>query len=297
LSRWIRQALTFGIMLAVPALLPAQTYEIKTKKSAKGDKDLNIKEELEESTFVLKGPDGKVLNEEKEKKGESSRYTDVILEKEGDKPATKMRRTYEKARIIKDGKTTTLPYEGKTVLIEKKGDKYVFTVDGKELTGDDAVLLNKEFAKEKDNSKDLEEILLPRKAVAVNETWKVDVAAFAKEFGKEDGFAFDLTKATGTGKLLRAYKKDGKQYGVLEFKLEFPIKSLGMGAQKITMQPGSLITFTFLVDACIDGTAANSSMKAEAVMKASGTLTVDGQEFKVTLDYRNTTQESQEELK
>jgi hypothetical protein len=282
-------------LLALPALVRAQNYEIKLHKDGKGDKALIIKEESNEMKFSVKGPDGKVLNEGTEKSGEVSRYTEEILEKEGDKKATKLRRVYEKAQVTEKGKTSTLPYEGKTVLIEKKGDKYVFSVDGKELTGDDARMLAKEF-KDKKDDKDFEALMLPGKPVAVNDTWKIDAAVFAKDLAKEGGFGIDLDKATAAGKLLRAYKKDGRQYGVIEVKMTFPMQSLGEGAKKLIFQPGAVFQLTFLLDLCIDGSLSSGTARTDFTLMGNGVLKAEGQEFQFAMEGRGGQKETHESL-
>src|SRR5687767_3752427 len=52
-------------------------------------------------------------------------YVDEIIENPmNSKRPTKLKRTFEKAVVAKDGQKLNLPVEGKTVLIEKTGDKY-----------------------------------------------------------------------------------------------------------------------------------------------------------------------------
>ena len=56
-----------------------------------------------------------------------------------------MKRTYESAELTVNGQKQDLGLKGRTVLIEKKGDKYTFTADGKPVAGKAAELLGKEF--------------------------------------------------------------------------------------------------------------------------------------------------------
>jgi len=284
-------------LLALPALAPAQTYEIKIKRSATGDKGRTAKEETTNTKMILKGPDGKVLMENAEKGSESFTYVEEVLEQDKEMKSTRLRRAYEKAQVTKGDKTTTLPYQGKTVLIEKKGEKFAFSVDGKELAGEDAQALTKEFNEKKGDERDFEKILLPRKAVGINDTWQIDLAAFLKLFGDNEDFDVDAARSSGTGKLLRAYRKDGRQFGVVEITMDMPIKSFGKGDAKATLDPGAKFKITFVLDACIDGTASSGTMKATMEMTARGTFTAEGMKLAFTLDARNGATETHEELK
>jgi len=285
-------------LLALPALSAAQTYQITLAKGAKGDRTAVVMNEQTDSKVAIKDAAGKALFEKADKAGESARYTEEVLEKVGDKPATRLRRAYEKARQTQDGKTTTLPYEGKTVLIEKKGDRFVFTVEGgQEITGDDAQLLAKEFNKKKDDDRDLDALMMPTKPVAVNDTWKVDAAVFGKDLEKDGEMTVDVAKATATGKLLRAYKKDGRQFGVIEVKMEFPLKTVGKGDMKFAMRPGAALNATFLMDVCIDGGSKSGTGKMDFVMKGTGLFKAEGQELTVEMDVRSSLEGSGESLK
>jgi hypothetical protein len=61
---------------------------------------------------------------------------------------------------------------------------------------------------------------------------------------------FDQDKMEATGKLLKAYKVGGKQFGVMELTIGAPIT--GLGAIKVT--EGKL-SATMAGDGCIDGTS------------------------------------------
>src|SRR5205085_2411517 len=104
-----------------------QKFDIKFKKSAKGDVYLIEKAENTEVSTLIQDQAGKALKEEKKKSVESYAFRETILEKtDSDRRATKLRREYTKAETTAEGKTTQQPFHGKTVLIEKKGDKYHF---------------------------------------------------------------------------------------------------------------------------------------------------------------------------
>ena len=90
-----------------------------------------------------------------------------------------------------------------------------------------AEVLAKEFAnKGKDDEIDFETLFLPKQAVKVNDTWKQDMDLIAKDFNKDEGMQIDASKSSGTGKLLKTYKKDGKQFGVMQVNLNLAVKSI-----------------------------------------------------------------------
>src|SRR5579871_4752975 len=148
-----------GLLALMGAAAPVNvndTFTIKLKKSGKGDVTMNSKQDVEESSFKLTGADGKALQENKESKTVTEEYKETILEKVKGKKATKLRREYTKAIIKTGDKEKELPYQGKTLLIEKKDDgKYHFTIEGGgELQGKDVEQLNNSFNKEGGNESD-----------------------------------------------------------------------------------------------------------------------------------------------
>src|SRR5262249_50246140 len=179
--------------------------------SGKGDVEQTEKVLTEQTKLKILDPQGNALKDSDEKKTTSFVYKETILEKpDGKKKATRLSRHYDKAEVTKEGKAQTRSYQGKTVLIEKKDGKYHFSIEGgDEVKAEEAQELNKEFNKEMDVDKDWTQLMLPKKAVKVNESWKIDGAVFAKDLEKEFGGAMqiDAAKMVATGKLLKAHKK------------------------------------------------------------------------------------------
>jgi hypothetical protein len=164
-----------------------------------------------------------------------------------------------------DGNTKKLPIEGKTVLIEKKGDKYSFTVDGKAVEGDSLKLLDEEFNKP---DQDVRDAMLPKKPIKPGETWKIDPEELIRALGK-DGATFAKDKVSAGGTLVKAYMKEGKQFGVLELVFEAPITGLGEKSQ-LTIKEGRLV-MKLTGDGCIDGTAATGKSIAKMSLGFTGT--------------------------
>jgi hypothetical protein len=291
---------TLGMVVAVGLLAgqvgAQETYTIKIKKGAQGESALVKKEQKSTQQVKITDNNQQVLKEQDEKKSGVLIYRETIVERKPGQRPTRLKRQYEKATLTKDGETTTLPYQGKTVLIEQKDGKYTFRIEGGvELTGADAKELNDEFNKKKGlDEAVLEKILLPGKAVKVGESWKVDPNVIAKGMEAEGNLELIPEKTTVTGTLKKAYKKDGRQYGVIVFKLDLAPKAFAGEGQKITVQPGAKMLMEIIMDTCIDGTCSDGSgtmlveVSARALLPDADnpmftlTLNVTGQE-----DYQN----------
>jgi hypothetical protein len=193
-------------------------------------------------------------------------YVDeIIANPTNAKRATKIKRTYQKAVLGKDGKAKSLSVEGKTVLIEKKGEKHSFTVNGQTVGADTLKLLQDEL--DKSASRDFRDAMFPTQPVKPGESWKVDVADLIKAIG-EPGPIFDKDKLTATGTLVKAYKKDGKQFGVIEFNIATPVT--GFGAKSpLKLYEGSM-TLKLIRDGCIDGSAATGKATTKMSLTFSG---------------------------
>lgn len=274
-------------LLAVPAV-GQEKVTIKIKKHAQGNATQTTENESEKGvmSFTVMG----MAQKKDEDKSSTSSYQEVILQKENGKRVTKAKRTYEKAEGTRDGKKITPSYVGKEVLIERTGAAYKFSVDGKELMGEDLILLADEFKdKKKEDDFSIEDLLLPKQPVAVNESWKPDVAAVAKELSKDGGMIIDSAKSTSTGKLLKAYKKDGRQYGVIEIELNMVMTKIAAGPSAIELNPGSMAKVTLRFDGCIDGSANSGTMDMTMEMKMVGALkTADGIEVKIDANLKKT---------
>ena len=292
-------------LVAAAAPLRDDGYTIKIKKSGQGNVTKQDKEETDNSSFKLEGPDGKALKENKEERAVTQAYKETVLEKKEGKKATKLRRAYTKAVVKVGDKETTLPYQGKTVVIEKKDGKYHFTIEGgAELTGKDAELLNRAFNKGGDDSDsdDLEKAFLPKKPVKEGDTWTIDGPAIVKAFekGAAQPIPVDKDKASGKGKLLRAYKEGGRQYGDFVIDLDVPLKGefpLGPG-QTAPIQAGSKMAMKVqLKKACIDGTASDGNVEVAFNMELTATFKgPDGKEYKITINGKHAEKSKEEEV-
>jgi hypothetical protein len=305
----LRRLGLLGILALIVAAAPVSvddTYTIKLKKREQGAVVTQSKRDVEETNFKLEGPDGKVLQEKKDSRTITEEYKETILDKKKGKKATKLRREYTKAIAKTSDNEKELPYQGKTVLIEQKDDgKYRFTIEGgAEIKGKDAEHLNRAFNKSEGGDADenaLEKAIFPTKAVKVNGTWTIDADAFVKAINKDakQPLPLDKSKVDGKGKLLKVYRKNDRQYGILDIEVRMPLKGdfpLG-GNQGAPIQEGSKMVLHVKADACIDGTSSDSSAEMSMEMDVKATFKgPDGNEYKMTLFAKQSGTENEKDL-
>jgi hypothetical protein len=243
------------LALAVAPVSAQEKYEVKLRKPVKGDTLLIEKRDTETSKTVILDNTDKALKEiDQPKQSSHYAYREEILQEGtvGSKPAA-LKRHYNRALTTTGETPTVLAIEGKTVLIEKKGDKYRFQIEGgAELTGKDAEQLDKEFNK---GNVDFDKLLMPGRPVAVGETWKIDTGPLLEDLKRSGEFVVDPAKFQATAKLLKAYKQDGRQFGVLRVELVMPIKSIKSGGKDVELSAGSKAVLSGDMDVCIDGSA------------------------------------------
>lgn len=289
----IRNLGIVAVALLVPALLAAQEkYTIKMRHGAQGDISARTQESTKKEAVTVTGPDGTVMMEKNQTVVEKFKYTEEILTKvKGERP-TKVQRTYSEATKKAGEDTDKFKFHGQKVLIEKKGDSYHFSMDdGKELTGEDAGHLVQAFGEKKPSDEEMDKLLLPEKPVAEGESWTIDAKKFAALLGGDEKVAqtFNLEKSKAGGKLVKAYKKDGKQFGVLEYTIEMPMSKL---EGKLPCKDGSKMELKIVVDGCIDGTrdtnkaTFKSTVKGEATDKDSGVVV----KFDISGDEKSSTE-------
>jgi hypothetical protein len=255
-----------GLMIAVVMLMTAKadqdTVTLKAYKLKDGNRIKISRTEKSKgsATVVLAGK-----TQTKEESGTKNIvYVDeIITAGAGDGRPVKLKRTYEKYDVTRSGKDEAGgPPLNTPILIEKKGEKYQFTINNEPVKLSLAVQLAAEFDQ---TGPRLEVALLPGKAVKAGETWKVDGAKIASWFGPAGKAVVDADKSVINAKLVKTYQQDQKQFGVLEFDGELVVAAFGQNAA-IKVKPGSKIGVKMTVDACIDGT--------DPAMKIDGTASV-----------------------
>jgi hypothetical protein len=279
--------LAASLFAAGGAFAADEAVTIKVKKPGPGDvvKETKTEKAVNKVTVNVMGTD----RVQEETVTSKFAYIDEVVEKPAAaKQPTKVKRTYENASVQKGGKDEDAGLAGKTVVIEKKGDSYSFTIDGKEVSRLAADVLRKEFGKDKEIT---EEDFLPKEPVKVGGTWKLDIAKFAKDLSADAQMSADVEKSSGTGKLVKVYDKDGHKFGVLEIKMELVITKGGRPGQEMAMKPGSSMKLTVNIDACIDGTSANGTSKVQVKGDLSGSMNNVTVKVDLTAEEEGTTEE------
>jgi hypothetical protein len=270
--RTVLAALFAIVLLADGSAFSADdTFTLKLYKSKKGDKTSHEKVETGKTTVTVNV--GGMNMDMAMPSSSKEAFTEEILEKkEGDKIATKMTRTYTVAEKTDKGETTKAVYAGKTVLIEKKGNKYELSIDGKALKESDAPEMYKKFNKQDDEPDN--EDFLPKDPVKVGGGWKVAADKSEKMFKSlsDDKMKVDAKKSSIEGKLLKAYKKDGAQFGVIELTFTLFITELDLGGQFVKTAGDSKMVLKGVIDTCIDGTLPSEESKFEMTIHLGAEL-------------------------
>jgi hypothetical protein len=297
MSRYFFLLVIVGLVVSPSGVVAQDAYTIKLKESATGDRIRVEKQATEKTKMKLEDAQGTSVRDNEEMKSERYTYEDSILKKKpGERRPTRLRRHYDLAETKTGADTQTLPYQGKSVLIEKRGDTYHFQIEGgAELQGKDAEALNKEFNKPK-GELDFNKILVPNKPVHVNESWNLDADALVKDLQKDMPVEIDTSKTKATAKLLKAYKQDGRQFGAIELHLEFPLTALVMGDTRIGFAEGAKFTADATMTGCIDGSLNSGSTKFRGQIDGRADLAQGGMNFKMLLAATMTGQESEREI-
>jgi hypothetical protein len=276
-----------------PLAVTAQEYVIKVKRPGLGDKTQAKATSNFRLEFKILDKDGNVVQEAEETKAHKFHFREVGLERAAaGEDLVRLERHYAHAERTVKGTRETLPYQGKTVLIEKKDGPFEFRIKDEEtLEGKDAEELKEEFNKG-DFRKLVSEPFLPRKAVKVNEPWKYDVAALAKAFSADGKTVIDEARSTGTGRLVKAYSKDGRQFGAIELAMEFPVTHL-VDKDNNTKTPTKQgkITIKLQADTCIDGTLGESRLMGTVHGDIRADVNANNMDLSIVITVRATVEE------
>jgi hypothetical protein len=261
-------AVLLGLFVCTPVSLAQEAVTVKLKMRGEGESILVAKTST--STAMIKITDGeKALRDLNETETEAVEFRETVQKRDAAKEPTKLERKYTKWQRIKGGKTTDSPLHDKTIIIEKIDGKFnVIFKDGEPVVGQEATGLQKEFGKKAE----LVKLMLPTTAVKPGESWKLDLPKILKEFAKDGDLDIDAAKAVGTGTLLKTHTKDGKTFGVMEFKISVPVIAFGKGLGQYKFTEPAKMNYGVYVDACIDGTSEAGTTKFSMIVNGSGTL-------------------------
>jgi hypothetical protein len=287
MNRAISLASLACLLWAAP-VFSQDAVAIKFKKATAGASIVVVENNVstEKLSFVTPGkdvkdkngvPKGKIISSTQAQTGTVSsnvEYTEKVREVDDQGVPVLIERAYAKATAMKNKEPEKLNLAGKTVIIEKIAGGYAFFINGdQKLQGLAAEMLRDEFADIRD-AQNLERLFLPKTPVKLGMPWKLDMAAIAKAMPNDDigvQSRVDPANARGTGVLTKTYQKAGKQFGVVEFKLEFRVKSFGAADDKITFAEGAKEVTTITYDGCIDGTSDAGVTKIKIELRGTGT--------------------------
>lgn len=273
-----RFAIAFaGVFALTSAAFAQEAITIKLRTRAEGDVVAVTKSETVVSKVRVADGKGNVLVDQIDNKGTTTTaYTETMLQREGTKPPTKLQREYSKAQIKKGDDVENLEMQGKTVVIEKSGDKYAYSYkDGTPVSGKSATTLAAELNRKAQSDANLEKMMLPQTAVKVGDSWKLDMAPILKELfkdGKDAEMDVDAAKAVGSGKLVKTYKKGNQLFGELQYSMALPLKSMGKAAAKMDFNAGAKMTLDMKLDTCIDGTSETGNINVKMSLNGTASL-------------------------
>lgn len=281
-----------ALTLAAPSR--AQTYTIKFKHGPDAGKSIVVtSKDKGTNSVTVTDADGKVLKQDKAvTQGKEEVYTDTVVEK-GDKKPKKFKRVYEKANRTAGGKTTPLPYEGRTVVFELKDGKYEATAEGTPALPKE--VLAELTGKANSGDEESEEVLLPKKAIKAGDKWAIDTKALLADRSAKgaEKMVLDPDKSKAEAALTKVYEKDGKQFGILDVTMKLAVKSV---ADLTFDDKPAALDVQMTLDVCIDGSGTAFKLTETSKLAGKGTTTVMGMKLTVELsgDSTRTSEQSAE---
>ena len=113
----------------------------------------------------------------------------------------------------------------------------------------------------------------------VGDTWPLTKEALGSFLGElKDGADFDKLK--GQGKLLKAYKKDGQQWGSLEIALSVPIRKFG----PLELEKTIPFDLKLTLDTPIDGSSTANQVKGTVTVRGKSQVEQNGQTIMIDID-------------
>ena len=271
----MRAPFSLAVLLALllGAAADAQTHTLKIKGSPAVGKSITVTEGAKLNIAFSIALDNNVLMEEKKVAEEAKEYTEKVVEA-GDKGPDKFTRTFKKAVKGEEGNVSKLSYDGKTIVFERKGDKFEATPQAGDVEEKDLAELLKKV-----NNKSNEGNLTPKDPVKVGDTWPLTKEALGSFLGElKDGADFDKLK--GQGKLLKAYKKDGQQWGSLEIALSVPIRKFG----PLELEKTIPFDLKLTLDTPIDGSSTANQVKGTVTVRGKSQVEQNGQTIMIDID-------------
>jgi hypothetical protein len=256
---------------------PAQTYTIKLKADPDAGNSIFIREaEKNSGTIKVFDAADNLLKEDRPGPMEKA-YTLTILERGAGSEMQKYLRAYDKATETKGDKTKVFSYQGRTVVFERKKDKYWVGVVGQPPL--DPADLEKLIQKANDRGPDMDKVMAPPAPVAVGDSWKPDLKLWAEQSKQ---FDFELKDSKAEVKLLKVYTKGKSRFGILEFSMNLAVKGFGPGMPPFDRPIPMEMRGT--LDAAIDGSSPAGTLNLTIEMKGKAVLQGKDAKVKIEID-------------
>lgn len=295
-----RLLLAVFFLFLVQSARADDAHSIKMKVSSEGDTILVERTATQATRSQILNADGKVYSDDRTTIKENFLYKETILAKEAGKAVTKVRREYEKALLTRGDKTVPLSFHGKTLIIEKEGDKsHVFDGD-KELADKDVLFLDEGFNRGAKDIRDFEKFFIPADPVKVDEAYRLDMPPLIQALvltGIGAKMEVEVTKAEGTGRLVKAYTRDNRPFGRFAVQFSVPVTTMVTRKAKYPALEGSKLTSDVDLDLLIDGSSVNRTTKMAVKLDISAMSPApEGGNAKFIVSIRNDVEETEKEL-
>jgi hypothetical protein len=292
MSRLPRLLAALCLALApLPAL--AQEFTLKLRQAAANEPVEAQRSDQLKVELKLSDAAGNAVQGRKEARTLTLVFRETGLDRaEGEWRFTSLQRDYRKAERHRDGGKDVLPYQGKTVVIDKKEGKYNFRIGDDLLDGKEAEELENEFRQSGRIGLN-GDAWLPKNPVKVGAGWKIDVAPFTRDLARANNCILDEGRGSGAGKLLKVFEKDGRRFGELEANLEFVITHLldPKNGIKTPCQEGRLLLRIHTI-ACIDGSREQSVTRVTLESDVRAEFSAGGVKHSLSVGVRATLEES-----
>jgi hypothetical protein len=151
---------------------------------------------------------------------------------------------------------------GKSIIATRAGEIYKFEC-GAGLSSEEMKALDAKFNKSHlvDDAG-----ILPNKAVRLNEEWVIDAAQFAKEIVQNFPLIVNVQRSSGTARLVKAYKRDDAQFGIIELRATIRFNPALAVANGVSVDDDSKMEMTGTVDMCIDASHLYAEMKSKQLL-------------------------------
>ena len=178
------------------------------------------------------------------------------------------------------------------MILEKKGGKF-------EPRFEDGTGLSAEQIKDLDNkpANSLHaQAFMPEGAVIWPDgNWTPDPKLLVKILPKDLAAVLDADKGKAEARLKKGTHKEMKFYGIIEVKIEIPLK-VGADLNGVKIKKGKVV-YTTTIDGRVDGDSVERTQKGTVKMDMQGSQEANGMKFAVRVEMSRTTEESYSEIK